>query len=74
MTRWPRLPRRGVGVDRRCVRVTWTDGVGEAMPLVGFVISEGSRGGIRAGCFLIFEAADRVMDVRGRPKLMVDDY
>lgn len=44
MTRWPRLPRRGVGVDRRCVRVTWTDGVGEAMPLVGFVISEGSRG------------------------------
>lgn len=34
----------------------------------------GKPRGIRAGCFLIFEAADRVMDVRGRPKLMVDDY
>lgn len=39
--------------------------MGAPTPLVGFVIS-GGRGeprGIRAGCFLIFEAADRVMDV-----------
>lgn len=30
MTRWPRLPRRGVGVDRCCVRVTWTGRSGSA--------------------------------------------
>lgn len=39
--------------------------MGAPTPLVGSVIS-GGRGeprGIRAGCFLIFEAADRVMDV-----------
>lgn len=66
MTRWPRLPRRGVGVDRRCVRVTWTGRSGSADAAGGIRDIRGGGGeprGIRAGCFLIFEAADRVMDV-----------
>lgn len=74
MTRWPRLPRRGVGVDRRCVRVTWTGRSGRGDAAGGIRDIRGRPRGIRAGCFLIFEAADRVMDVPGRGKLMVDDY
>ena len=73
MTRWPRLPRRGVGVDRRCVRVAWTgrSGRGDAAGGIRDIV-RGDGGGVRAGCFLIFEAADRVMDARSA-KLMVDD-
>lgn len=55
------------------MRVTWTgrSGRGDAAGGIRDIV-RGDGGGVRAGCFLIFEAADRVMDARSA-KLMVDD-
>lgn len=65
MTRWPRPRRRGVGVWPLCVSVTCTGRSGSADRAGGIRDIRGTRE--RPGCFLIFEAADRVMDVPAAP-------
>lgn len=64
MTRWPRLPRRGVGVGRWLCACDFDARSGSVGAAAGGMpdISRGTRGNV-PGCFLIFEAADRVMDV-----------